>query len=269
MKNYFEIAKLYFRELEGRHLYPSNRSIWYWAWIVATVWWFIALVYFAFYDHSMQTASLPVIIMVPELVWLAVTFKIAEWKKGRLIESTNRRYGTQFDSASKCRQYLLSVIVGVQPPQFLRILKEIDDLVALRQKFQKRADLMASEFWKNIYDRDSKARLMTMMIAIVSLIVALSVRSDATLNTLFDAYSDPGFRTLLALIAILAVILFFTLIGLRIFISTAMDVFVFWYLKIFSETAFTGWLLSYLVRDLIEFHDSHLVLNHSEVDANR
>lgn len=254
MKQYGEIARMYFLELEGLHLYPSIHNPWRWIWIATTVLWLAGLTYFAVYGQAMPSFSELVVVVLPELVWFAVTSQIHDLKKKQLIATTNGRYGVQLKSASECRQYLLSRLTKSQPSEFLKVAKEIDDLVALKRKFQNDAELVASEFWKNIYDKDSKARLLTLMIAIASVIVALAARSDATLDTIFEAFMDPGYRSFVIALAIFTTILFLVFIGVRILFSMSMDIFVSWRLKIFTKVTFIEWLLSYLVRDLIHFH---------------
>lgn len=256
MKQYGEMARIYFLELEGLHLYPSIYNPWLWIWIATTVLWLVALTYFAVYGQATLSFGELSIVALLELAWFAVTARIHDLKKEQLVATTNDRYGMQLKSASECRQYLLSRLTKSQSSEFLKVAKEIDDLMALKRKFQNNAELVASEFWKNIYDKDSKARLLTLMIAIASVVVALAARSDATLDTIFEAFMDPGYRSFVIALAIFTAILFLVFIGVRILFSMVMDIFVSWRLKIFSRVAFTEWLLSYLVRDLIHFHST-------------
>jgi hypothetical protein len=149
--------------------------------------------------------------------------------------------------------------MAVQPPEFLTAAKEIDDLISLQRKFRKRSDLTLSELARNIYDRDSKARLLTLVIALVSMTVVLAAKSDATLETVFDVYSEPGSRNFIFFVAFLAAVAFFAFVGLRTFVLTVVDGLASWSIKLFGASMFTEWLLSYLVRDLVNYHGRAMV----------
>ena len=143
-----------------------------------------------------------------------------------------------------------------EPTEFLKAAKEIDELRTLKRKFRKHSDLTMAELAKNIYDGESKARLLTLLIALVSVTVALTVKSEATLDMVFNAYFDPGFRRALKMFAALALTLFLTLVGLRQMVLAAIDVVASWWAKLFGESVFADWLLSYLARDLVLYHNA-------------
>jgi hypothetical protein len=97
--------------------------------------------------------------------------------------------------------------------------------------------------------------LLTLTIAMVSIIVALVAKSDATIYTLFEAYSDPMAIKLFYLVALMAGVGFFIFIGLRIMIFTIIEGLASWRLKLFgTSTISSRWLLSYLIRDLVTYH---------------
>lgn len=251
MNDYVEVAKKYFRDLDGLHLYPW-RSTWFQAWVVSTVVWFLALVvFFAFHRDLGLGTGIP-IILVPELLWLALTFRIQTLKESRMVEETNARLGTSFSSPAECRRHVLADAVKASPPDFLRIAKEIDDLIGLQRRFRKSSDQSWAELWRRIYDRDSKARLLTLMIALLSMIVALTARSNATLETLFEVYSEPSARSFMAVISLLAATLFALTIGFQVFVRTLLDGLASWSTKLFGGSQ--QWLLGYLVRDLIKYY---------------
>lgn len=256
MKHYLEIAKKYFSDMEGLHLYPSYRTLWFWAWVATTGLWLTSFIYFLATQQSLLGRNVHVSILLPEALWLVVAMCISNWKEKRLISATNERYDTSFSSITECRRFLLSSVVAVASSDFLKTAKEIDDLLALQRKFRKYSELTASDLWRKIYDRDSKARLLTLTIALVTMTVALSVRSNATLETLFDVYSEPGNRQFMAFIAGIAASMFFVFVGLQILTLTVVDGLVLWTIKLSRGSMFSGWLLSYLVRDLVLYHGS-------------
>lgn len=256
MKHYLEIANKYFNDMEGLHLYPSWRTLWFWAWVATTGLWLASFIYFLATQQPLLGRNVHVSILLPEALWLVVAMCISNRKEKRLISSTNERYDTSFSSITECRRFLLSSAVAVAPSDFLETAKEIDDLLLLQRKFRKFSDLTASDFWRKVYDKDSKARLLTLLIAVVTMTVALSVRSNATLDTLFEVYSEPGNRQFMAFISGMAVLMFVVFVGLQILTLTVVDGLALWAIKLSRGSMFSGWLLSYLVRDLVLHHGS-------------
>lgn len=245
LKHYLDLAKQYFQQLEGLQLYPSYRSPWFWAWVIATGIWFRALGLLAAQPSGVGDMYLPV--LLPELFWVGITLRIGVLKERRLVATTNQRLGTSFSLATECRCHLLSTVMEMQPSEYLKTAKEIDDLLALQKRFRKYSDFSASELARTIYDRDSKARLL-------ALVIALAARSDATLETVFEVYSESGNRDFLVWLAGVSLIVYMASVGLRMLTLAGMDFLALWFSKLSRGSAFSGWLLSYLARDLVRYH---------------
>lgn len=252
LKHYLDLAKQYFQQLEGLQLYPSYRSPWFWAWVIATGIWLRALGLLAAQPSGVGDMYLPV--LLPELFWVGITLRIGVLKERRLIATTNQRLGTSFSLATECRCHLLSTVMEMQPSEYLKTAKEIDDLLALQKRFRKYSDFSASELARTIYDRDSKARLLALVIALVSMTVALAARSDATLETVFEVYSESGNWDFLVWLAGVSLIVYMASVGLRMLTLAGMDFLALWFSKLSRGSAFSGWLLSYLARDLVRYH---------------
>lgn len=258
MKYYLRIAGKYFRHFEGRHLYPSWGNYRLWLWFIALAVWVYALFHFALSGYAARGASAFPSIVLPEVVWLAITFWIRSWKDRQILDATNKELAANFQSMEECRLQMLRSVVGKESSDFLNVAKEIDDLVSLKRRFRKHSDLTWAEFARSIYDGDSKARLLTLAIVLVSTTVALAVRSDATLDAVFDLVTEPAGQGFLAFLAGIFTLIFFAMIGLRVFAFTVIDVLASWSIKLLGETMSPGWLLSYLIRDLVTFHGSEV-----------
>lgn len=212
--------------------------------------------YFVTSGYAASGASAFPIIVVLEVIWLGITFWIRSWKDDRILEATNRELESDFKSMDECRLQMLQSVTGKEPSEFLEMAQEIDDLVSLKRKFRKNSDLTWAEFARSIYDSDSKARLLTLALVLVSTTVALSVRSDVTLDAVFDLFTDPAGQGGLLFLAGIVTVIFFGLIGLRVFAFAFMEVLASWSIKLLGESMSPGRLLSYLVRDLVIFHGS-------------
>lgn len=266
LKHYLKIAGKYFKHFEGRHLYPSWGNYRLWLWFISFGVWMYAFWYFITSGYAARGASAFPIIVIPEAIWLGITFWIRSWKDDQILEATNRELASNFKSVDECRLQMLRSVTGKGPSEFLDVAKEIDDLVSLKRKFRKNSDLTWAEFVRSIYDSDSKARLLTLAIVLVSTTVALSVRSDVTLDVVFDLFTDPAGQAFLLLLAVIATVVFFGLIGLRVFIFTLVEVVTSWSIKLLGETVSPGWLLSYLVRDLVNYHGSDAASDEASLD---
>lgn len=253
MKHYLSIAKEYFQYLEGLHLYPTYKSFWFWAWVLATSVWVGAIVYI-FMWHLDRGVSTLIYIAAPEVVWLTVTFRISSLKDRNFVAVTNQRLKTDFKSPNECRSHVLGSLMCVPSSEYLKTAKEIDDLLSIQRKFRKYSDLTFSELFKNIYDKDSKARLLTLTIALFSMTVALAAKSNANLESIFDAYTNPDGRRFILIVSVFSIVLFMASIGLRMFALNIADGLASWSIKIFGGSMFVDWLLAYLVRDLTYYH---------------
>lgn len=251
MKDYIDIAKQYFKALEGLHLYPPLKSAWSLAWMIMLAVWAASIAWY-FGSHAPDTRPGFWIVLIPEIIWLLITFRIQTLRQQRLVTDTNRRFGTSFSSSEECRRHLLTALLKRPPSSFLSVGKEIDDLMLLQRKFRKHSDLSVSELGRKIYDRDSKSRLLTLLVVPVSMAVALIAKSDTTLDTLFEVYSDPGVRSLLAFLAVAAAVIFALVVGLQTLFWTIMDGLASWSTKLLGTSQ--RWALGYLVRDLAHYH---------------
>lgn len=252
MQDYIDIAKQYFKASEGVHLYPPLSSIWLIAWCVMSAVWVASFGWFLVGDHTLGTRPGIWTFLLPEVLWLLITFRIQNLKQQSFVLDTNQRYGTSFSSSEDCRRYVLTTLLQQSPSKFLAVAKEIDDLTSLQTKFRKYSDLSWSELGRKIYDRDSKARLLTLLIVPVSMIVALMAKSEATLDTLFDAFSDPEARALLGVILVAAAVFFMLFVGIQTLFRTIMDALASWSSKLFGTSH--RWVVGYLVRDLVQYH---------------
>lgn len=222
--------------------------------------------YFVTSGYAANGISAFPFIVIPEAIWLGITFWIRSWKDDRILEATNRELGSKFKSVDECRLQMLRSVTGKEPSDFLDVAQEIDDLVSLKRKFRKNSELTWGEFIRSIYDSDSKARLLTLMLVLVSTTVALSVRNDVTLDTMFDLFIDPSGQHFLLTLALFATVIFFGLIGLRVFVFTLVELVISWSIKFLGESVSPGWLLSYFIRNLVTYHGSDSVSEDANVE---
>lgn len=252
MKAYLDLAERYFVQFEGRNLYPGWKSWRFWVWIACTTLWGVSLWAYAKPGHIETTKLLAM--LAAEVVWLVAGFNMSAWKDRRAVAIINARLGTNFKKMIECRLVVLREIVPVPRTDYLRFVKDMSEAKSLNRAFKRYSDFEPSEIWKAIYDRDSKARLLALTIAVISMLVALVAKSNVTLDTLFDLYSEPSVTRLLSLVESLAVVIFAIFVGFKIFALSVADFFMSWSIRLFGKSVFSDWLLAYLARDLLRFH---------------
>ncbi len=168
MKHYLKIAGKYFRHFEGRHLYPSWGNFRILLWFLSLGVWMYSLWYFATIAYAADGAGAYPYIVIPEAIWLGITFWIRSWKDARVLEATNRELGLDLKTMDECQLHMLRSVTGKEPSEFLEVAQEIDNLVSLKRKFRKNSDLTWAELMRSIYNSDSKARLLTLAVVLVS-----------------------------------------------------------------------------------------------------
>jgi len=196
--------------------------------------------------------------LAAEVVWLIAGFNMSAWKDRQAVEIVNARLGTNFKRLVECRLIVLAEIIPVPRTDYLRFVKDMNDARLLNRTFKRYSDFEPSEIWKAIYDRESKARLLALTIAVISMLVALVAKSNVTLDTLFDLYSEPSVTRLLSRIESLAVAIFAIFIGFKLIALSVVDFLMSWSIRFFGKSVFSDWLLSYLARDLLRFHSIDL-----------
>lgn len=238
--------------MEGWHLYPSLKSLWLWVWLVATILWLYASFEFFSEAHASYFSSQTFYLVLTEVIWLGITKRIVSLKEQKLINQTNEKFAKSFTTISQCRYHVLSSVIGVPSSKYFEVAEEIDGLFSLHKKFNKNSNINWSEVWRSIYDSESKSRLITLGIALVSMTVVLAAKS-ANLETLFEVFSEKAYRGMMGMLLLMTTMMFFLYIGLRILTLTVVDALAPWFMKLFGGS--TSWLLGYLIRDLVTFHN--------------
>ena len=68
----------------------------------------------------------------------------------------------------ECRAFLLSKLLDRPTDKFFAVAKEISDLLKMRQEFRALHEIEPDQFWKSVYDRDSKPRLIAVTLGTFS-----------------------------------------------------------------------------------------------------
>jgi hypothetical protein len=257
MDEFMRRASEYFREFEGRHLYPRLLS-WYWL-----LWLVTAIVFgrFAFLDfapsHRNAGGYTKVFMFASEVAFLAVCAPIAAHKTRKLLADGPSKRGSRGLYLDARKREALERVCGVDSSKFAGLAKECCDLLAAKRQFRSVADLSWSDVLRNFYDPDSKARILALMLSAAALFVALLNHSvPAEDFNILDAVDDASFGATFRQFMSLSIEGFGLYIGLRVMAGWLVELANSAWAVVFGGTAGSQMALNYFVRDLIRLHIS-------------
>jgi hypothetical protein len=133
------------------------------------------------------------------------------------------------------------------------VVKEISDLLKLRQEFRALHEIEPDQFWKSVYDCDSKPRLIAVTLGAITVFTALTIRSIPEGPSLFDVLTDEDSLMSIKKLLALCMSLFVLLVLARVAVVNFQRVAATWWTKsVSSKESRTA--LSHLARDLVLFH---------------
>lgn len=194
------------------------------------------------------------VMVVMELVFLGMTFYIQKWRGDAIVKRLNFEFGTECKSLLECRERYLGHLTGRAPSDYLGLAKEISDLGRIKREFKKKTEFSLLSIWRAVYNKEARPRLLTLFVACLSMMVALTVKTDASLETLFEAFSDAQWRNLMLLVAMLSGLMFMAAVTLRLMAPSGIQVLAQWAILIFKGSVFEDLQITYFVRDLIQFY---------------
>jgi hypothetical protein len=256
MNEYERIALLHFRNFEGAHLFPSWRS-WLWYGWIGSFALFVWTIGNYLQARSAPVSSDPLWPMIgAELLFLAASGLIARQKHQATLAASDAspddNSGSRLETA---RARSLELLLGVKATEFASTAKDIAELLQLRERFRLASDFEMSDVTKMVYDRDSKARLLAMVLAGVAAFVALLARAEpTTLPSMFDVLADSGLRSLLIALSIIVAIVFGLGLAAWIMMRQIAEGIHHWMMGLTRGHYASKEAIRYMVRDLVRLH---------------
>lgn len=192
--------------------------------------------------------------MIMEIVFLGMTFYILKWREDAIIKRLNSEFGTAYKYMRDCKERYLGYITGCDPSDYLALAKEVSDLGKLRREFKKKTEFSMADISDAIYNKEARPRLLTLFVALLSMTVALTMKTDASLESLFDAFSDSGWLDAMLHVAILSGLFFVAASTLKLMAPSGIQVVAQWAILLFKGGVFEELQITYFVRDLIYFY---------------
>ena len=255
MNEYYRLADRYFRAFEDRKLYPSWRN-WHWyAWTASVV----ALGFFAHHQIGLPARDVggfsTFVMLAIDLCIAGTAVQISSFKERSVLAAARAEHGQAFGSLDDCRTAVLESLLGTKADKFAATAKECSDLLALQKAHRLRNDFDLADLWRKIYDPDSKARLLAIVMGALALFVALmSKQLPEGSPTLLEILADSGVWQLVRFVVVVAVVVFGLWVGVHAALSAGINATATWWVKLFGRSKRSRLALRYLLKDLVRLH---------------
>lgn len=256
MNEYLKIARVYFDEFEGRELYPGMRSWMFWLGCILFAAWVAAFIYVIQAGPHLKTWGIEMSsLAISEVAFLLFCKKVQANKRCRAIERAKSRYVIESDDIDLLKRAALQRLIELSANEFLSIAEECSKLMKLKSEHRLATDGSTVSFGRKIYDPESKARLLAMVLSSCALFVALLPKADPEQGyALLAAVADPGVHAFIGSIMLLAGMAFFVWIALQQLLLATGWFLRKWITRISSSTSASELAMRYFVRDLIALH---------------
>lgn len=252
MDEYYKIAAAYFKEFEPRSSFPGLKSIHWYLWA-------LSLASFIYFGHDYVFESEP---SFEKTYWQLFASEVAFLLSSGLIAFERFRLtvrATSADSDLKAAERLanakrerLEALIERPAWKFMAVAKEIIELRALEKACRSASDKDFAELLPKIYDPESKARLLTLMTALIGLVIAFLGKNEA-LNFM-ETMGDEGTWAFLKALAQLAVIAFIGCVVSYQVLRQILELVLYLFSSLFPALHNRQVTLDYLLRDLIRLH---------------
>lgn len=261
MDKYYAMAAEYFSEVEGRRLYPNIVSIHWAVWAISISGFGYTIFRFAcdavmFHPIKVGFAEL----LSWEIAFIASALALHFYKSRKLLESAPGLSSAEDKSLLEKEKLLKTdVLVKIckkKPTQFAATAKEISDLLTYEKASRTILDIDAQDFLRAIYNPDSKARILSLFLAFIALLVTLLKGSElAPLPDLIAEIHKKGGPIVFSVLMLIDVIYAFVIFGgIILGIRQAAFMLSLWASKLGWGQASSRTMLNHMLRDLVMLH---------------
>jgi hypothetical protein len=250
------IAKVYFEEFEGLHLYTSPKTGLFYTWLLALASMVLINILFVILLSANRIpewyATFP---LAADVLAALISQRMTKQREARIRATIKLRDGFDFDSLESCKKSRLMGLLGIRPAIFLETANDICRMQAILKEHDPKSQETTFQFIARcVYDSRSKDRILNLGLVFVGVVVTLAATGQANLENLFEAYSSNSFWTLIALMEMLAILGFMIWIWLFTMWFSLRHVVSQWWAKLFSGILGGSTEVSYMVCDLVKLH---------------
>lgn len=256
MNEYVKLAREYFDEFEGRDLYGNVWSWTFWLGVALLAAWVGAIIYLLSAGTHVKVLGPEMILVgITEIVFLLFCNKVQARKRLNSVERAKRRYGIDSNDVDALKRAALQRLTGVESQGFLGIAEECSKLLKLKGEFRLEEDASAASFGRRIYDPDSKARLLAIVLSSLAIFVALLPKADPEQGyALIAALTEPSVRTLIETIVVLAGMIFVVGIAILQLLRSTGGLIRTWVARLTPIGSASNVAMRHFVLDLVALH---------------
>ncbi|WP_139200848.1 hypothetical protein [Polaromonas sp. JS666] len=250
-----KIAADYFEEFEGWHLYPGLKNKYFLFTVAAgffwllSIWWFLAS---AVEKESLVWQTLAVLGF--QMSWMLLLDELKKLKNTEVLRLSVNKYQQSFNSIDDCKSFVLTRVLRLEQAKFLAVAKECQDLLSLKKAFKVRPEWSMNFLWRKIYDPESKARLLGIVLASISVLAALTVRSIPVEIDVFEILSDRMIQSLILFLVLAAALAYFVLVGVLAALQFLVEGATMWFVRLGIDKGKHLTPLYYFIGDLVQLH---------------
>lgn len=258
MEKLNKAADKYYQELESIGIRYYLLSSWFWVLITSTI--FFCIDSFHLISHLLSNAidfdwEVAIASLACGMLILYSQYRIRKNKEKLILKRGSQKYQIEFESFNSYKRFLLKLLFGRRESKYLEFVEEIDKALQIHLKLVTSNVKGAPEFLKLIYDPDSKQRIYGLLLALCSMILALSIKLGSDLETLMLSLSSFTLGQIGVYIAVITMILGGLLL-LLLMLKIGIEVFVEYLSNQIERREFIGrvFKIKYLQIDLLRFH---------------
>lgn len=252
MDDYYKLAAAYFKEFEPRSSFPGLKSYhWYLSIFLFALFFYFGYEYFF---AEMPSEDKPFWQFLGTEVAFLLSCGLIAFERFRLtVRATSADSDTKpVERLANSKREKLEELLERPAWKFMATAKEIIELRALEKTCRTTSDKDFAELFPKIYDPESKARLLTLMTALIGLVIAFLGKSEA-LNFM-ETMGDEGTWAFLKALAQLAAVTFIGGVVSYQVLRQILELFLYLFSSLFPVLHNRQVTLDYLLRDLIRFH---------------
>lgn len=193
-------------------------------------------------------------LIVLEFALLALSNKLKSEKTKIVLERINSKYRQSFSSIEQARRFLLRRFLGRSESEYLSFADDIQKAMNYQDQLRNPLAFGFSRVLLFLYDPDSKQRIYALLVVIVSVLTALSIREGGSISNVFEFFAGENLA-LVVFVWFLLVVFLAGLLMLLLVIRLGVEMlWAYWSVRLDGKAARNPYTLKYLQRDLLAFH---------------
>ncbi len=194
------------------------------------------------------------ICIASEVAMLAGAVMIEARRRENIVKAINAEYSTRFEDVKSCKARVLQDLLNRPRHEFFQAAQETCDLLALDDRMRMPIEMGWAECVEYVYNPDSKARILALALALVTVVITLLFRTDESRDMLLGALSSAAYWKLLLQFTYISVAAFIVLIGLQLAVRQVLHVLGSKLIMLQGENLRSRRALKFLIRDLAQLH---------------